>query len=55
VTIGDVLEWLAAACLVAAAYLWSGWVLTLAVAGVSLAYFAQVYDRAPKPQKVPEL
>jgi hypothetical protein len=46
-TIGDLLEWVAAAALVTAAYLWSGTVLALAVGGACLAYFAQVYAGAP--------
>ena len=39
--VGDILEWLAAALLVTAAYLWSGLVLALGVAGFCLAYEAQ--------------
>jgi hypothetical protein len=42
--LGDFLEWLAAAALVTAAFLWSGLILALAVAGVWLAYFAQCHD-----------
>ena len=40
--LGEILEWLAAACLVTAAALWSGLVLALTVAAASLFYFAQV-------------
>lgn len=42
--LGDILEWVAAGCLVAAAALWSGLILALAVGGVCLAYFAQCYS-----------
>jgi hypothetical protein len=40
--LGEVLEWIAAACLVTAAALWSGLILALAVAGACLFYLAQV-------------
>lgn len=40
-TVGDALEWIAGACLVASAYLWSGTVLALATGGAFLAYEAQ--------------
>ena len=43
-SIGDLLEWLAAAAFVVAAYLWSGTVLALGVAGLFLAYEAQCYS-----------
>lgn len=45
-TFGDLLEWLAAIALTVAAFIWSGLVLALAVAGVSLFYLAQVYSGA---------
>jgi hypothetical protein len=40
---GDLFEWAAAGCLIASAYLWSGTVLAVAVAGGCLVYFGQVY------------
>lgn len=43
-SVGDLLEWLAASALVAAAFIWSGSVLALAVAAVCLAYFGQCYS-----------
>lgn len=54
--IGDVLEWLAAALITTSAYLWSGTVLALAVAGLFAGYFAQCYSdlrlhRAPRPRR----
>lgn len=39
-SVGDLLEWIAGALFVLAAYLWSGTILALAVAGVALVYFA---------------
>lgn len=48
-TVGDVLEWLAAAAVAAAAFLWAGPVLALVVLGVVLAYEAQCYDSAVPP------
>ena len=45
--IGDALEVLGAFALAGAAYIWSGTVLALAVAGVALLYFAQVYAEIP--------
>lgn len=51
--VGDLLEWLAAACFVAGAYLAShrSWVAVL-VGGVCLAYFAQCHAQqaVPKPR-----
>jgi hypothetical protein len=49
--VGDILEWLGAAALVAAAFIWSGTILALAVTGVALAYFAQCYDATPLRRK----
>jgi hypothetical protein len=43
-TVGDLLEWIAAAALVCAAALWSGPVLALAVGALCLGYLAQVYS-----------
>lgn len=39
-SVGDLIEWIAGALFVLAAFLWSGMVLALAVAGVALVYFA---------------
>ena len=52
--VGDVLEWLAAVLLVAAAYVGTGLPLALAVAGVALAYFAQCYGATPWPKRKPK-
>lgn len=57
---GDVLEWIAGACLTAAALLHWGLPAALVVAGVVLAYEAQCYGgrRIPLPKvslKVPKL
>jgi hypothetical protein len=46
-TVGDVLEWLAAAAFVVAAWLSIGPALALAVAGVALFYEAQCFEHAP--------
>lgn len=47
----DLLEWAAAGCFCAAAYLFVGLTLTLVVGGVCLAYFAQCYHAPlPKPR-----
>ncbi len=43
IPIGDILEWLGAAALVGASAIWSGLVLALALSGVALLYFAQVF------------
>jgi hypothetical protein len=43
IPIGDVLEWIGAALLISAAAIWSGLVLSLAVAGVWLVYVAQCF------------
>lgn len=43
--LGDLLEWLSIAALIAAAYLWSGIVLALAVAAGGLFYVAQNYPQ----------
>jgi hypothetical protein len=45
INIGDLLEWLAAACLVAATSLFVGLALALVVAGVCLVWFAQCHAR----------
>lgn len=45
--LGDVLEWVAAACLIGAAYLWQGIPLALLAASVALAYLAQVEAETP--------
>lgn len=42
--LGDIFEWLAAACFVLAAALYAGTLLALAVGGTCLVYFAQCYD-----------
>ena len=48
--LGDVLEWLAGACLVVAAYLWAGTAPALAAAFLVLFYEAQCYAHvAVKP------
>ncbi len=43
IPVGDILEWLGAAALVCASAIWSGLVVALAVAGLALLYFAQVF------------
>ena len=43
IPVGDILEWLGAAALVCASAIWSGLVVALAVSGVALLYFAQVF------------
>lgn len=43
-SVGDLIEWLGGAALVAAAFIWSGLVLALAVGGVFLLYEAQCYS-----------
>ncbi len=49
-TVGDLLEWLAALAFVAAAWKGVGVALALAVAGGCLVYFAQCYDsEIPSP------
>jgi hypothetical protein len=52
--VGDLSEWLGAACFAAAAYLWGGFELALVVAGVALAYFGQCYANHPVP-KLPKV
>ena len=44
--LGDFFEWLGAAAIIAAAYIWSGVVLSLAVVGVWLLYQAECHDGA---------
>lgn len=55
--VGDLLEWLAAAALVAAAYLWQHSIpLGLLAAFACLAYFAQCYGKTPFPRpKLPTI
>lgn len=48
---GDLLEGVAAACLIAASWFGLGLPVALLAAGIVLAYFAQVYD---KDLRVPE-
>ena len=50
-TIGDVLEVMAALCLVAAAYIFHGAALSLLAAAVCLAYLAQVHARSAMPSR----
>ena len=54
--VGDILEWLAGACLVAAAWCWGGYMLGLLAIAICLGYFAQVYDSpsAPTPPLPPD-
>jgi hypothetical protein len=49
VTVGDVLEWIAAVAFVAAAFIFAGLALALVVAGVALVYEAQCYSSALPP------
>lgn len=48
-TVGDVLEWLAAVAFVAAAFVFAGLALALLVGGLALAYEAQCYDTTTPP------
>lgn len=58
--VGDVLEWLAAAAFITAAYLWHGVIPAVLVAGVFLAYEAQCYSehtitiRPPRIKRRPD-
>lgn len=52
--VGDILEWLAACLLVAAAYFGVGTALALAAGGLCLAYFAQCYGATPLPRREPD-
>lgn len=47
--IGDILEWLAVACLAGAALTLGGLAPTLLVLGVALFYFGQCYGGSPLP------
>ncbi len=47
--LGDIIEWLAAAALIAGASVWAGWALGLVALAICLGYFAQCYD-APLPK-----
>lgn len=46
-SLGDLLEWLAAALLATAAFLWFGLPAALATAAAALFYLAQVHDDVP--------
>jgi hypothetical protein len=48
--LGDLLELLGAACLVASAYLWVGLPQALIVAGVALVWVAQGFGATPLPR-----
>lgn len=54
--LGDLLEWLAAAALIAAAYRWHGVTLALVAGAVCLFYLAQCYDATLKrPRRRPKV
>lgn len=44
--VGDLLEFVAVVCLVAAAYIWTGLALALLVAAICLGYLAQCYAKS---------
>ncbi len=50
--VGDILEWLAAAALIAAGYLYAGLPMGLVGFAMAMAYFAQLYD-LPLPHRKP--